>query len=435
MGCRQNLTVIQRSRVAGIVALSGGTFACSAGVIEGVVISEASAAPLAEQPVEMVERKGIGHPDTICDAIAEQISVALAGAYTQACGRILHYNIDKALLVAGRVECRFGGGRVVEPMRLIIGDRATSVAEGRKIPVGAIATRAARTWLAAHLRHVNPIAHVRYQVELKPVSPELGAIFEPRRSLLVANDTSAAVGYAPLTPTERVVLELEGFLNGPAFKSDFAETGEDVKVMAYRTGRDMALVVAMPFLAARVRSEREYFRLKARAMRAIHRYLDTTAFGRKHAQVVLNALDRPGKGLAGVYLSLLGTSAEQGDSGQVGRGNRVCGVISLNRPMSGEAAAGKNPTSHAGKIYSVLAQELAERIRSRVTGVREATVWLGSTIGQRIDRPTLARVQVALAPGRPLRRLEGAIRAIVGEGLADLSSFCEALARGAHRVY
>ena len=63
-----------------------------------------------------------------------------------------------------------------------------------------------------------------------------------------------------------------------------------------------------------------------------------------------------------MYLTLLGTSAEQGDSGQVGRGNRVCGLISLNRPMSVEAAAGKNPVSHVGKIYNVLAHELAMRI-------------------------------------------------------------------------
>ncbi len=404
-------------------------------MIEGLLIEESSATPAAERPVEIVERKGIGHPDTICDGIAEHISVALAGAYTRACGRILHYNIDKALLVAGRVDCRFGGGRMLEPMRLIIGDRATSVVDGQKIPVGDIAIGAAREWLTDHLRHVDPVAHVRYQVELKPASPELGAIFNPRRGLLAANDTSAAVGYAPLTPTERLVLDVERFLNGPAFKTDFAETGEDVKVMAYRIGHDVTLITAMPFLAACVGSERQYVRLKARVVRAIQRYVvGAGPFGRTHARVVLNALDRPGQGVAGVYLSLLGTSAEQGDSGQVGRGNRVCGVIGLNRPMSGEAAAGKNPLSHVGKIYSVLAQELADRVHARVAGVREATVWLGSTIGQRIDRPTLATVQVALAPGRSLRRIEGAIREIMNEGIEDIGSFCEALAAGAYRV-
>lgn len=401
-------------------------------MIGHIVIQESSAIPVADQPVEIVERKGIGHPDTICDSVAERISIALSKAYANAFGRILHHNIDKGMLVAGQVKCRFGGGRVLEPMRLIIGDRAMTGVGGRTIPVADIAVGAARAWLTRHLRHVDADRHVRYQVELKPGSAELSAIFEPRRDHLVANDTSAAVGYAPLTPTEQLVLDLERFLNGP-FKCDFPETGEDVKVMAYRTDQDLIMTVAMPFLARSVRSEAAYFNLKARAQQAISAYLRTRSPFRR-VQLLLNALDRPGKGIAGAYLTLLGTSAEHGDSGQIGRGNRVCGVIALNRPMTGEAAAGKNPVSHVGKIYNVLAHELAFRIHRRVPGVREVTVWLCSTIGQRIDRPAVATTQVCLSPGTALRRVHAAIRGIIRDGLEDLPSFCEKLARGAYPI-
>jgi S-adenosylmethionine synthetase len=401
---------------------------------ESIVIQESPAVPVFEQQVEIVERKGKGHPDTICDAVAERISVELARAYRRACGRTLHYNIDKGLLVAGEVDCRLGGGRVKEPMRLIIGDRAMPGVKGRIVPVAEIATDAARDWFKQNLRHLDPDRHIRYQVELKPTSPELGAIFEPRKSLLVANDTSAAVGYAPLSPTERLVMDVERFLNGPLFKSEFPETGEDVKVMAVRLDRDLSLTVAMPLLAGAIHSEAAYFKCKGRILRTIRTYVQGRPHGCKRVRVMLNTLDRQGTGLAGMYLSLLGTSAEQGDSGQVGRGNRVCGVIALNRPMSGEAAAGKNPLSHVGKIYNVLAHELAMQIHRQVPGVRDVTVWLCSTIGRRIDRPSLAAAHVSLAHGVPLRRVQPAIRAVIRSGLDELGAFCEALALGKYPV-
>jgi S-adenosylmethionine synthetase len=399
-----------------------------------IVIQESPTIPAQDQPVEIVERKGKGHPDTICDAIADRISVELSRAYLKSFGRILHHNIDKGLLAAGQVECRMGGGRVLEPMRLVIGDRAAPGVGRKTIPVAEIVTEAARGWLKQNLRHVDPERHIRFQVELRPGSSELGAIFQPRRGPLVANDTSAAVGYAPLTPTERLVLEVEHFLNGPLFKGAFPETGEDVKVMAFRQKGAVTLTVAMPLLAAFISSEAAYFRLKARILRAIRSYVRQHPSGGPHVDVTLNALDRRRAGVDGMYLSLLGTSAEQGDSGQVGRGNRVCGVIALNRPMSGEAAAGKNPVSHVGKIYSVLTHEIAMRIHRQVPGLREVTLWLGSTIGHRIDRPTLVAAQVSPARGTSLRRVQPAIRRIIQEELDGLEPFCQALARGKYPV-
>jgi S-adenosylmethionine synthetase len=399
-----------------------------------VVVHESPTSPVEEQDVEIVERKGKGHPDTICDAVAERISIDLSRAYTKAFGRILHHNIDKGLLVAGQVECRFGGGDVLEPMRLIIGDRAAAGTGGRAIPVARIAVASAHEWFHENLRHVDPLRHVRCQVELKPASAELEAIFASGEEAPVANDTSAAVGYSPLTPTERLVMEVERFLNGPLFKSEFPATGEDVKVMAWRGRRDLSLTVAMPLLAGAVRTEADYFRQKAEILKAIERHVRKQPHGFRQVEVVLNALDRRGAGLEGMYLTLLGTSAEQGDSGQVGRGNRVSGVIALNRPMSGEAAAGKNPVSHVGKIYNVLAQELANRVHSQVAGVREVSVWLCSRIGQRVDRPALVTAQVALGRGAARRRVQAAIRRIVREGLAQMGPFCQGLAQGKYPV-
>lgn len=398
-----------------------------------IQVLKSSRDPIAAGPIEVVERKGIGHPDTICDAAMERVALALTRTYRATCGRVLHFNVDKGLLVAGQVDCRPGGGRVIEPMRLVIGDRATFEWRRKRLPIEDIAVQAVHEWFKGHLRHVNPLEHVRCQVELRPGSAELQTVIE-RDGQPAANDTSAAVGYAPLSPIERLVLGLERFLNGEAFKKAFPETGEDVKVLAIRAGADVHVTVAMPLLASAIRSEAEYFARKAAVLGAMRGFVRQEASPALSVQVGLNTLDRHGAGVAGMYLSLLGTSAEAGDSGEVGRGNRVCGVISLGRPASAEAAAGKNPVAHVGKIYTVLAQVLAERIYREVRGLREVTVWLTSEIGRPISSPRSAAVELSLNRGVPLASVEPQVRRRVRRALADLGPFCEALGRGQYEV-
>ena len=386
------------------------------------------------QSLEIVERKGKGHPDTICDSIAESISLRLSQTYQHTFGRILHHNVDKCMLVAGQVKLQPGKGRVIKPMRLIIGGRAAFGVGRKMLSVSEVAVEAAQNWIKSNLPHVNPAKHMRYQMELQPTSVELGAIFERGPGLLPANDTSAGVGYAPLTPTEQLVLGLEKYLNSAEFKENHPETGEDVKVMGVRIDRHLSLTVAMPFLAKNIHSEKHYFEVKEHAIQHLQEFIHRQPHGCKRVQVTLNALDRAKQGLKGMYLTLLGTSAEQGDSGQVGRGNRVCGLISLNRPMSVEAAAGKNPVSHVGKIYNVLAHELAMCIYAEVRGVRDVTVWMVSRIGQPIDRPLVVSTQVGLKKGYSLERVSGEIQDLLKTALGHMPEFCEALAQGKYRV-
>ena len=189
-----------------------------------------------------------------------------------------------------------------------------------------------------------------------------------------------------MSPTERVVLELEKHLNSGEFKRLYPETGEDVKVMGLRRVDLLELTVAMPFLATFVKSEKEYFDRKETILQEVRGFLGGYT-GFKGVDVHFNGLDAPGRGLGGVYLSLLGTSAEDADSGQVGRGNRVNGLISMNRPMGTEAAAGKNPVSHVGKIYNVLAHKIAREIYETIDGIKEVYVLLLNRIGTPIDRP------------------------------------------------
>jgi S-adenosylmethionine synthetase len=363
----------------------------------------------------------------------EAVSVALSREYLRLFGTILHHNIDKGLLAAGMVEKEFGGGRVVRPMELIIGDRATFDSGGTTIPVEEIAVGAARAWLREHLRFVDPERHLVCRTVLAPGSEELADIFTRPGEVLAANDTSAAVGYYPLSPVEQAVLETERFLNGAEFKERFPETGEDIKVMGARRGRDLDLMVAMPLLAPFIPSERSYFDRKNELLAEMRRFAGRFG-GAGRTEVHLNALDAPGRGLGGVYLSLLGTSAEDGDSGQVGRGNRVNGLIAINRPMGTEAAAGKNPVSHVGKIYNVLAHRIAQEIFEEIGGIREAYVLLLSRIGSPIDRPRLASARLLLERGRKVVEIRRQVEEIYQRNLDGMAGFCAALARGEYPV-
>ncbi len=398
-----------------------------------IIIETYKGKSITEHRVEIVERKGTGHPDYMCDSMMDAISVALSKEYIREFGTILHHNIDKGLLAAGRVEKIFGSGRVIQPMELTIGDRATFRAGGREIPVADIAVDAAKKWVKNNMRFVDPERHLKYRVVLAPGSEELTDIFLRRGKVRAANDTSAAVGYYPLSPTEKVVLDMERFLNSKKFKNKYPDTGEDIKVMGMRSGNLLELTVAMPLLVNYVKSEKDYFDKKEIIRREMKRFLGRYE-GFKKIEVHFNTLDEKGRGFGGIYLSLLGTSAEDADSGQVGRGNRVNGLISLNRPLGTEAAAGKNPVSHVGKIYNVLSHKIAKEIYEKIDGIKELYVLLLSRIGTPIDSPQMATAQVLLERGRKINEITKKAEEIFEKEFSSINKFCMELSRGKYPV-
>ena len=396
--------------------------------MRNITVEGLNSTPVEEQAVELVERKGIGHPDSICDSIMEATSVALCREYQKTFGRVVHHNIDKCLLVAGITSPRIGGGKVDDPMRLVFGDRAIYEINGQKVPVPEIAIATGKEWFRQNLRFVDPEKHVIFQVEIKPGSPELTDIFE--REVIGANDTSAAVGYAPLTETERVTLATERYMNSPEFKEMFPEAGEDIKVMAYRRYRELTLTIALAFVDRFISSEKVYFTRKAAIQVAIEAFLAKQKHNFDKITIDINTLDAEGRGAGGMYLTVLGTSAEGGDCGQVGRGNKVNGVIALNRPMSTEAAAGKNPIAHVGKIYTFLTHEIANKIYESTPGIAEVYVWLCSQIGHPIDRPLIASAQLVLKPGLKLADVQKPVEEVMERELADIYNFTKRLTRG-----
>jgi len=399
--------------------------------VRNIIVEDLKSMPIERHRVEVVERKGLGHPDFICDAIMDQVSLELSKEYLKQFGAIMHHNIDKGMLVAGEAKQKFGGGKIVSPMLLIFGDRATFKVGDKSIPIKKLAIKTAKKWLGKNLRFVDPEKHVKYQVELKKGSAALTDIFNRKGGILGANDTSAAVGYAPFTRTEKIVMETENFLNSRHFKGNFPESGEDIKVMGLRTNNELHLTVSMPMVDRFVKNSNDYFRKKDELLDQIKDFIKEKNDLKKF--VYLNTLDEKKRGLTGTYLTVTGTSAEDADCGEVGRGNRVNGLIPLNRPVSNEAAAGKNPVSHVGKIYNVLSHKIANDIYVQIPDIKEVYVWLLSQIGRPIDKPKIAAAQIIMNKGSvALVRKE--IKEVIDKELVDIRDFCMDLARGEYKI-
>ncbi len=381
--------------------------------------------PTFKKRFEFVERKGIGHPDTICDLVMDQISVELSKLYLKETGAIQHHNMDKSMLVAGQTENKFGGGKVTKPMKFVIGDRATFEAKGKKLLIEDLAVTTAKSWFENNLRYVQD-EHIQYQLEIGTSSQELCSIFKTSESF-VANDTSTLVGYAPFTKTESAVLETEQYINSKKFKTEFPESGEDVKVMGFRKKNDLEVTIAIAFVDSYVNSEAHYFTRKNEMKQSIDEFHKGGDFDK--VNISINNLDSKNKGFEGLYLTVLGTSADSADSGQVGRGNMVNRVISTCRPAGAEAIAGKNPVSHIGKIYNAMSFKLAEQIHNDLPDI-EVLVWMYNVIGKPVNEPQAIVVQPISENKLDVSKLKNQINEIVEKNLDKMNEFCMDLALG-----
>jgi S-adenosylmethionine synthetase len=353
---------------------------------------------------EVVERKGIGHPDSLADGISEAISRDLSRLYLEEFGRIMHHNVDKVLIVAGRSAPEFGGGSVLAPPTVVVGGRATALKGGS---LDGVIGEAVSSLLQKTVKNLR-----EYRVE-----PRLGQGAPELRSLVGrgANDTSIGVGFAPLDPVEALVLDLEKEIHR------VRGVGEDTKLMAVRMGGELKIVVAAAMVSMYMPSRGDYEEAKARVGEAVQR--------RAEAEVCVNCADSGDD----IYLTVTGTSIEMGDDGATGRGNRVNGLITPMRPMTMEAVAGKNPVSHVGKIYNVLAERSAKEI-AELEGVAEAYVTLVSKIGSPLDQPLLRGVRIAGNP--PLAGpLEARINAIIDYWLGSVDELVEEFVQGRLTVF
>jgi S-adenosylmethionine synthetase len=356
--------------------------------------------------MSIVERKGLGHPDTLADHLAEALSRAY-GSYTlDAVGAVLHHNFDKLALLGGSSRVTYGGGAMLAPVRVLVNGRATRRCGDVVIPVDEIVTDTVRHFFAERLPHLDE--HFRIElnvtsnsspgaVHTDERSPERTSWFAPasvdqlrERTVLLANDTSMGTGWAPLSDVEAFVTAVADTLSGPStFTSTRPWCGTDVKVMACAIEDRCDMVFCVPQISGHVHGRNQY----VGNSRDVLDYVDELA-----AQMVpdrkvtlrLNARDMIDSDE--VYLTLTGSSIESGDEGVVGRGNRANGLITPLRPMNLEGVSGKNPVYHVGKVYNIAARRIAAALHKRFGGYAE--VYLVSATGQALAAPWQAVVRM-----------------------------------------
>jgi S-adenosylmethionine synthetase len=374
--------------------------------------SKISGDPVKSRKTELVERKGIGHPDSISDGIAESVSRALSQEYRDRFGKVLHHNTDEVQLIAGNSEPEIDGGEVISPIYILLGGRATKEFDGEKIPVDEIALEAAKNYISENFKVLEP-KHIEFESRIGETSSDLKEIFS--EDLPKSNDTSFGVGHAPLSPAERIVRKLEGRLH-----SEIPEVGEDVKLMGLRQSGELKLTVAAAVISERIGGVEDYRDVKQEVEDVAAEFVRENS--ELEPEIYVNTADEPEEN--SYYVTVTGTSAEMGDDGSVGRGNRVNGLITPHRSMSLEAASGKNPVTHVGKIYNLLANEIAEEIGGRE---KFSEVKILSQIGAPLDRPQTVEV------GSEVDREK--VKEVVEEKLSSFESVTDRCVRGEYSTF
>lgn len=303
---------------------------------------------------EIIEYKSNGHPDTLTDNIVEACAKCLDEFYLKKYGDIKHYNVDKALFLAGDIKIWYGGGEIIKIPEFILGGQVTKLTDELKYEL-------INTIRATTKYHLPRLTNLDIQIKCNNVAENLSNL--SRSGGILANDTSFGVGYYPFSNDEKLMFVIIDRLNCLIEHGDIP-LGELYKVMLTPTG----IYISAPLYADKVHSRNDY------------------AFYKQKIEASLkdlgNIIFNPDFESGFPYMTLVGSSVECGDDGQVGRGNRYNGLITPCKPMTIEAYHGKNNKNHTGKLYSKWAFEKAKQIFYK-TG-KQVKVILVSKIGKPI---------------------------------------------------
>jgi S-adenosylmethionine synthetase len=389
-----------------------------------IKVEELFQTPIEKQRIELVERKGIGHPDSISDGLAEAVSRALCREYIGKCGTVLHHNTDETQIVAGRSSPRFGGGEVLQPIYILLVGRATKEFEGIELATESVALQAARKYLRNTLVNMDLERDVIMDCKLGTGSSDLRDVFK-RDRVPVANDTSFGVGHAPFSELENLVYNTERQLLTD-LKSRMPAIGEDMKVMGLRDGEDITLTICSGMIGKYIDDLDSYINMTQEMKTYVEEL--ATRYTERDVNVCINTGDNLKTSC--VFLTVTGTSAEMGDDGSVGRGNRCNGLITPNRPMSMEATSGKNPINHIGKIYNLLSTQMARDIVKQVPEVQDISIRLLSQIGKPIDQPLVASAQIIPREGTSFAKAKAEAEVVMDDWLSNVTKITEMVIRG-----
>lgn len=327
-----------------------------------------------QQPIEIVERKGLGHPDTVADGIAESISIEYSKYCLDNFGAILHHNVDKSIILGSQCELEYGSGELLKPFRVLLGGRMSRSFNNQDIDLNVIQSTASKTYL----RRIFPRLHAEQDLVFHHFTSSNSRIphwFNPRtfddlpeQEKPHANDTATVVGFWPFSTLEQMVMECERYFYEfkPTICPRFDFVGGDIKIMALRRGKDVELTLCVPFHADKIANQDKYFEHKSLIESGLRKLLDNKFDSLFNVVLHINTQDqkikRDSDDGRGRYLTVIGSALDYGEEGISGRGNRCRGLISSMRPSTVESVYGKNPVYHVGKVYSLITNVIAKQI-------------------------------------------------------------------------
>lgn len=399
---------------------------------------------IGDREYEVVERKGMGHPDTLCDALSEIGCHVLCKHYEKIYSVILPHKLDKVMIAGGGSNPQFGGGALLQPIRIIIrGAGTTEVKDGAKTyreQPFKIIVQSMKQWIASNFPMIDVNKNILFENRMRGGMADLTLIDRSQRLASTSEDTSMGVGYAPLSATEQLVLRIEQELNSTKCKTKFPAIGREIKIMAYRRHNKVSLIIAAAMISSLVPDLATYNHLKdtvkKKAKLISHALgLDCDILVNQFDELPLEFRMRSHTGTYGrfhpsVYMLVTGTHGEKG-SGVTGRGNRTNGLITPMKPMTIEAPAGKMP-SHPGKLYNVAAFKIANKL-VEIKGIREAEVYLISKIGSEIWQPEEVIIHITTEESKT--KLEKKARMVVEAEISKLKSLADELIEGHIKVY
>ncbi|MCQ2056333.1 MAG: methionine adenosyltransferase [archaeon] len=404
-----------------------------------IYVEDVTEVPTPLRDVEIVERKGIGHPDSVADGLSETVSRTLCKLYRKEVGEILHHNTDETQVVAGRAAPDFGGGAIIDPAYILLVGRATTNVIVNKVlrelPCKPVALKAAREYLKNLAPNLDIDSDVVIDAKFGMGSDDLTGVY--KASGVLANDTSFGVGYAPYSITDKLVLQTEEFINSNTFKHLFPETGQDVKVMGSRVGKNLEMTVACAMIGRYIPDKSHYEsvirdvcdKVKENALDIIDKSEEDINF-----KLRINTGDDYSNDV--YYLTVTGLSQEMGDDGSVGRGNRCNGLITPYRPMSMEAASGKNPVTHVGKLYNIMSKLIAEDVARKVSPDVEVRVRILSLIGKPVSNPLNCNVQLVSGyRSSEFNKWKSEAEAIAEEWLGNIDKVTDLVINGKVRTF
>lgn len=413
--------------------------------MRNIVVKELNQSYIEDLEIEIVERKGIGHPDSISDGIAQAVSNALCEMYQKELGEgcILHHNTDEVQITAGDSDPDWEGGIIRKPIDILLTGRGVSEFEKEdekgnkeiiKFPLERVAIKAAKDFLKETIINLDVELDAVVECKIGHGSGDLVNVFDRSpEAIPKSNDTSFGVGFAPLSEVEQLVLATEELLNSKEFKVDYPAVGQDIKVMGLREGDEINLTIACAMVSKYLKNREEYIEVRE-SLKSIVEEL-APKYTSRSVNVDVNTGDNDEtEDKSGYYLTVTGTSAEMGDDGSVGRGNRANGLITPCRPMSMEATSGKNPVNHVGKIYNVLANKMANDAVDEVEGIKQLHIMLLTQIGSPINEPT-ASIQVILEDGLKLEDVEDDIKEVINRNLDNIRDITKLVIEGKARTF